>query len=109
MKLLGIFVIIFMILIQSVSALDTHNSIESQNSNCHTSSDCSSDISPSTHQNENSDEHSHCIFHCTPFMFNAVVSKIDFTYIILDNVLNTRYFFSLNSPILEGPFRPPLA
>ena len=107
MKLLGIFLTIFMILLQSVSALDIHNSVENQNFNCHTISDCSSNTSTQNHQSDTNDEHSHCVFHCTPFMLNAVLSKIIFTHIILDNALNTRYFFSLNSPTLEGPFRPP--
>lgn len=108
MKLLAIFLTIFVVLIQSVSALDIHDIVESQKITCHTFSDCSSGRSVQTHQNESGDEHNHCIFHCAPFMLNAVVSKVVFTFIILVDPLDTYYSFSLNSPILEGPFRPPL-
>ncbi len=108
MKVLGIFLTIFMILIQSVLALDTHTNVENQSLKCPSLTDCS--IAPTqTPHNDNNEEHSHCLFHCAPFMLNAVFSKVVFTFIIFENTLSTHYSFNLNPPILEGPFRPPQA
>lgn len=108
MKFLGIFLTTLMILIQSVSALDIHTDVENLHSKCASLSDCSSSASTQApHSDNNSEEHSHCLFHCAPLMVSAVISKFVFNFIIFENAISSNYSFILNSPIIEGPFKPP--
>lgn len=106
MKLLGIFLTIFMILSVSLSAFDIHNSFESKTSKCPTFSDCSSSDSNRASQNETG-EHSHCLLHCVHFAATTLISKFVLIFIVFEDTLNTQYSFNLNPPTLEGPFRPP--
>jgi len=107
MRILGIFLTIFMIFMQSVSALDIHNDVENPHVRCASLSDCSSRTSTQAHHSDNNEDHSHCLYHCSPFMLSAVISKFIFNFIIFEKTLISNYSFILTSPVLEGPFKPP--
>lgn len=109
----GEFVFFFRVLISILMIVSMGSaSFAAHNDHClenKTSEFCS--FSENSH-NDSSDHQStgqtHCHLHCTHHALDSQTSKVDFTSIDTPITTYSQYLFFINSPSIEGPFRPPL-
>lgn len=107
MRLAGIFLIILTISSLSIAAFDNHSTIKSQSCESLSLTDCDSHTSAQSQQNPDQKEHTHCAVHCAPLLLNGLLSNVVFSFFILEDTKTSIFSFVINTPILEGPFKPP--
>lgn len=108
MRLVGTFLIIFTILSLSIAAVDKHGNLKYQTCESFSLTDCDSHPPVQTQTNADQKDHTHCAVHCAPFLLNGLLlSNVVFSFFILEDIKTSTFSFIINTPILEGPFKPP--